>query len=258
MERILLVIPLFVFLLGGCVTEVKGRQPPQEDLPEAARINLEMGIGYMRQGDLRAAKVKLQRAIEDDPDLVMAHTVLGLVYERLGDPEAAEKYYRQAVALAPEDPDALNSLAVYLCLNADSSVEALKLFDRALAVPLSQTFSNKAMLNTNAGTCAKRTDLARAENYLRAALAIDPSYSEALLQLADVSYQRTNYLQSRAFLQRYMVHEDASPAVLWLGMQVETAMGNVRAAEEFGARLQNDFPESVQTRMLLEQKRDAG
>ena len=137
-------------------------------------------------------------------------------------------------------------------------MEALRLFDRALAVPLSQTFSNKAMLNTNAGTCAKRTDLARAENYLRAALAEDPGYSEALLQLADVSYQRTNYLQSRAFLQRYMVHEDASPAVLWLGMQVETAMGNVQAADEFGTRLQEDFPESVETRMLLEQKRDAG
>lgn len=258
MARIILVIPLLVLLLTGCVTELKGRQPPQEDLPEAARLNLEMGIGYLRQGDLRAAKVKLQRAIEDDPDLVLAHTVLGLVYERLGDPEGAEKYYRQAVALAPENPDALNSLAAFLCLNAESSAEALKLFDRALAVPLSQTFSNKAMLNTNAGTCAKRTDLPRAENYLRAALGSDPTYSIALLQLADVSYQRSNYLQSRAFLQRYMAIEEASPDVLWLGMQVETAMGNVPAADEFGARLQEDFPESVETRMLLEQKRDAG
>ena len=258
MARSIWVIPLLVLLLTGCVTELKGRQPPQEDLPEAARINLEMGIGYLRQGDLRAAKVKLQRAIADDPDLVLAHTVLGLVYERLGDPEGAEKYYRQAVALAPENPDALNSLAAFLCQNAESSAEALKLFDRALAVPLSQTFSNKAMLNANAGTCAKRTDLPRAENYLRAALGADPTYSIALLQLADVSYQRSNYLQSRAFLQRYMAIEEASPDVLWLGMQVETAMGNVQAADEFGVRLQEDFPESVETRMLLEQKRDAG
>lgn len=258
MDRTILAMPFLLLLLNGCITEVTGRQPPQEDLPEAARINLEMGIGYFRQGDLRAAKVKLQRAIDDDPELVLAHTVLGLVYERLGDPEGAEKYYRQAVALAPEDPDALNSLAAFLCRNSESSVEALKLFDRALAVPLSQTFSNKAMLNANAGTCAKRTDLARAEDYLRAALAVDPSYSDALLQLADVAYQRSNYLQSRAFLQRYTAVAEESPTVLWLGMQVETAMGNQQAADEFGARLQSDFPESVETRRLLEQKRDAG
>jgi len=257
-ERVILIVPLLALLLTGCVTEVRGRQPPKEDLPEAARINLEMGIGYLRQGDLRAAKVKLERAIEDDPDLVLAHTVLGLVYERLGDPEGAEKYYRQAVALAPENPDALNSLAAFLCLTEDSSVEALKLFDRALAVPLSQTFSNKAMLNTNAGTCANRTDLERAENYLRAALGDDPGYSDALLQLADVSYQRGNFLQSRAFLQRYMAQQDASPAVLWLAMQVETAMGDLRAADEFGTRLLEEFPESVESRLLLEQKRDAG
>ena len=258
MERVILVIPLLILLLTGCITEVTGRQPPKEDLAEAARINLEMGIGYFRQGDLRAAKVKLERAIEDDPDLVVAHTVLGLVYERLGDPAGAEKYYRRAVALAPDDPDALNSLAAYLCSNAETSAEALRLFDRALRVPLSETFSNKAMLNTNAGTCAKKTDLPRAEDYLRAALGTDPSYSDALLQLADVSYQRSNYLQSRAFLQRYLAIEEVSPEVLWLGMQVETAMGDVQAADEFSDRLQREFPESVETRMLLEQKRDAG
>jgi len=251
-------MPLLILLLTGCVTEVKGRQAPREDLPETARVNLEMGIGYLRQDNLRAAKIKLEKAIENDPDLVLAHTVLGLVYERLGDPDGAGKHYRRAVALAPDDPDALNSLAAYLCRDAETNAEALRLFDRALLVPLSQTFSHKAMLNTNAGTCAKRTDLPRAENYLRTALRMDPGYSDALLQLADVSYQRSNYLQSRAFLQRYMAIEEASSAVLWLGMQVETAMGDMQAADEFGARLQEDFPESIQTRLLLEQKRDAG
>jgi type IV pilus assembly protein PilF len=258
MERIILVIPLLVLLLTGCITEVKGRQPPKENLSEAARLNLEMGIGYFRQGDLRAAKVKLERAIEDEPELVLAYTVLGLVYERLGDSAGAEKNYRRAVALAPDDPDALNSLAAFLCHDSETSAEGLRLFDRALLIPISQTYSNKAMLNTNAGTCAKTTDLPRAENYLRAALGTDPSYPDALLQLADVSYQRSNYLQSRAFLQRYMAVEEASPAVLWLGMQLEIAMGNVQAADEFGARLQEEFPESVETRRLLEQMRDAG
>lgn len=258
MKRIVLVIPLSLLLLTGCVTEVTGRQPMQEDTAEVARLNLEMGIEYFRQGDLRAAKVKLEKAVEDDPELVTAYTALGLVYQQLGDAKGAERSYRRAVALAPDDPDALNGLAVYLCRGPATSAEALDLFDRALAIPMSQTFSNKAMLNTNAGTCAKRKDLARAEDYLRAALVTEPNFSDALIQLADVAYQRSNYLQSRAFLQRYLSIAEASAPVLSLGMRVESAMGNEAAADEFAERLQQDFPESVETRLLLEQKRDAG
>ena len=152
----------------------------------------------------------------------------------------------------------MNALAVYLCRDDESTTEALKLFDRALTVPVSQTYSNKAMLNTNAGVCAKRRDLERAENYLRAALATDPNFADALIQLADVAYQRNNYLQSRAFLERYMTVAAVSPAVLWLGRRVESAMGNEAGAEQYGQRLLEDFPESVETRLLLEQKRDAG
>ena len=45
MDRIILAVPLLLLLLNGCITEVTGRQPPQEDLPEAGRISLDMGMG---------------------------------------------------------------------------------------------------------------------------------------------------------------------------------------------------------------------
>ncbi len=244
--------------LAGCVTEQVGISIPEPSMDEAAALNLQLGIGYLRQNDLRAAQGKLEKAIEQDPDLVMAYTILGLVYERLSDYEAAERSYRRAVTLAPRDPDALNSLAAFLCRTETGRPEALDLFDRALSVSLSQQFSNKAMVNTNAGVCAKQTDLDRAEHYLRAALAENPQYAEALLQLADVSYQRGNYLQSRAFLQRYASVAPPSPAMLWLAMRVETALGDAPAAHDFGLRLKREFPASVETRSLLEQERNAG
>lgn len=249
---------LFMLMVSGCVTEKSGVQPPEPELEEAAQLNLQLGIGYLRQGNLQKAQFKLEKAVEQDPDLVMAQTILGLVYERVGDSEAAEKAYRRAVALAPRDPDALNSLAVFLCRSEASRPEALDLFNRALAVPLSKQFSNKAMVNTNAGMCAKTTDLPLAEKYLRAAVADDPSFTDALVQLADVTYKRGNYLQSRAFLQRYMSVSETSPPVLWLAVKVETAMGDTQAANEFGRQLMRDFPESIEARTLLEQKRDAG
>ncbi|MFQ5633904.1 MAG: type IV pilus biogenesis/stability protein PilW [Gammaproteobacteria bacterium] len=246
-------------LTSACVTEqTAGRVQPQEQPEEAAALNVQLGVGYLRQGDLQSAQAKLEKAVELDSDNVPAQRFLGLVYERLGDSRGAEKHYRRAVALAPGDPDALNSLGIYLCRDDDTRTEALKTFDRAIAVPQTRYFSNKAMLNTNAGVCAKSTDLELAENYLRTALAFDSRFPDALLQLGDVAFQRENYLQARAFLQRYTTVAEVSPAVLWLGFQVETAMGDVKAAEEFARTLRDDFPAAVETRLLLERERDAG
>jgi len=169
-----------------------------------------------------------------------------------------KRNYQRAVTLAPEDPDALNSLAVFLCKNESERDEALKLFNRALSIPLSEAFSNKAMLYTNAGVCMKGFNLERSENYLREALAADPQFSDALLQVADVAYQRGNYLQSRAFLERHMAVAAPSPGALWLGVRIEKSMGDFKASDDFGNQLRKEFPESVETRLLLEQLRDAG
>ncbi len=244
--------------MAACITESTGRVPPVEQPDKAAEVNVQLGIGYLRQGDWQSARVKLEKATEQDPDNVIAHTALGLVYQNLDDAEGAERHFRRAVSLAPQEPDTLNSLAVFLCRGAGGRDEALQLFDRALSIPLSKTYSNKAMLYTNAGVCVKIVDLARSEDYLRAALAIDPQFADALLQVADVSYQRGNYLQSRAFLQRHLVVAAPSPAALWLGTRIEESMGDLEAADEFSSRLRKTFPESVETRLLLEQLRDAG
>jgi len=246
-------------LLGGCVTEqTSGRVQPKEQPKEASELNTQLGVGYLRQGDYQSAQAKLEKAIELEPDNVTAHRALGLVYERLEDREAAEQQYRRAVSLAPNDPDALNSLGVFLCGDPAKGEEALKQFNRAIAVPQSKYFSNKAMLNTNAGVCAKNLDLALAEDYLRSALAFDNQYPDALLQLADVAYERENYLQARAFLSRYNAVAPPSAAALWLGFLVETAMGDIRAADAAANSLRTDFPASVETRRLLERERNAG
>ncbi len=247
-------IPLLCML--GCVSS--GSSPSAASRKEAAQYNMQLGIGYLRQGDLKAAQAKLEKAIADDDSLATAYRALGLVFERLGDIPGAEKNYRRAVNLAPEDPDALNALAVFLCLQRQNTAEAMRNFDRALAIPLSKAETNKAMLYTNAGLCAKRIDLAGAETYLRGALAVDPNFREALLQLADVSFSRSNYLQSRAFLERYLDSGAVTSGALWLGVRVEKALGEANASRAYAERLRSEFPASVETRLLLESERDAG
>jgi type IV pilus assembly protein PilF len=243
--------------LAGCITTSSKPAAPVSK-KEAAKYNMELGISYLRQGDYKGAQQKLEKAVKEDDSLATAFSALGIVFEKLGDPDGAESNYRRAVSIEPSDPDTLNSLAVFLCLQKKETKEALRYFDKALAVPLSKADSNKAMVYTNAGTCAKREDLARAETYLRSALASEPSFRQALVQLADVALLRENYLQSRAFLERYLAAGPASADALWIGVRVERALGEPGASKRYAERLKKEFPSSVEAGQLLESERNAG
>jgi type IV pilus assembly protein PilF len=241
--------------LAGCVSTSTRPEAEVSD-KDAAQYNMQLGVSYLRQGELQTAQAKLEKAIEQDPSLAAAHAALGLVFERLGDGAGAERQYRRAVSAQPDDPDSLNSLAVFLCLKKQDTREALGYFDRAVEVPLSRTRYNRAMVYTNAGTCAKRVDAARAEKYLRAALNSDANYREAMFQLADVMHATGSHLQSRAFLQRYLSSGAVTPEALWLGVRVETALGQPAESRKYAERLQREFPQAAETALLLEGKAD--
>lgn len=258
MNRLILLLAA-VLVLPGCISgsTVQTRATPAS-AAEAAQYNLQLGIGYLRQGNLQAAKDKLEKAIEQQPGLATAHAALGVVFEGLEDPAGAERHYRRAVELDPRDPDSLNALAVFTCNQRQKPEEALKLFDRAIAVPLSVRSANRTMLYTNAGTCARRVDLGRAENYLRGALALDPRFPDALLKLAEVTLEQGNGLQARGFLERYLDGSAATAGALLLGLRIEQALGDDRAVRNYRDRLQREFPLSPETRSLQQPAGSAG
>jgi type IV pilus assembly protein PilF len=237
-------------LLAACVTTTSGRVTSSPSGADAAQYNLQLGVGYLRQGNLEAAKDRLERAIEQDPGLATAHSALGLVYERLEDLDGAERQYRRAATLAPDDPDAQNALGVFLCSKRGKPAEALRVFDRAIAIPLSRKNVNRAVLLTNAGTCAKYTDLPRAEAYLRRALAEDPKYADALLQLAEVTLATDSGLAARAFLERNLAVAGPSPGALLLGYRIESRLGDAAAASAYAERLRREFPTATEIRIL--------
>jgi type IV pilus assembly protein PilF len=249
---------LLSLVVAGCVSSSSRPEPSPTSSTDAANYNMQLGISYLRQGNLQAARDKLEKALEQDSGLAVAHAALGVVFERLEDPEGAERHYRRAVDLDGRDPDNLNALAVFTCSRKQKPEEALKLFDRAIAIPLSVKGANRTMLYTNAGTCAKRVDLARSEVYLRGALSLDPRFPDALYQLADVSLERGNALQARGFIERFLAAGKPTPAALWLGVRIEQSLNDGAAAGRYGDELRKTFPDSNEARLLQSQPRSQG
>lgn len=245
---------LFV-LMAGCAAAAAAQQPALDPAQDAARINVRLGLEYMRQGQLAIARDKIEKALQQNSRDVGVQIGAGLLYEQLRDTDRAERHYRQALRIDSSNPEAQNAFGAFLCRNGEAR-RGEDMFATAARNPLYRT---PEVAFTNAGVCARQAGrLAEAEDYLRFALAQRTAYPEALLQLAGVSFERGSLLQSRAFLQRYLAVAPGTADVLLLGHQVETALGDAAAAGEYADRLRKKFPDSPEARILagIESKGD--
>ena len=130
------------------------------------------------------------------------------------------------------------------------------LFQRAASNP---RYATPAVALTNAGVCARGAgELDKAERNLRAALQKDPTYGDALLNMVELSYERENYMQARAFTERYLDAETPTASALWLCVSVEEKLGDAQRAEQCALRLRQDFPDSSEAAQLEQLERNAG
>ena len=79
-------------LAAGCGTASKGDLRADEQSHTAAITNVQLGVGYMRQGNMELALAKLRKALEQDPSLPNAHYAIALLYQRLEQNEDAERH----------------------------------------------------------------------------------------------------------------------------------------------------------------------
>jgi type IV pilus assembly protein PilF len=245
-------IAVLGLLCQGCVSTTSSTSERSDE--DAAIANLDLGVGYLRQGRADLAVDILERALSFDPDLADAHSMLAVAYDQLGRTEDAEEHYRRATRLEPNNPDAANSYAVYLC-RSDRWDDAERYFRRAAENP---AYATPAAALANAGVCARAAgETDDAERYFRAALDRDPVYPDALYHMTDLAYEDENFLQARAFMQRYLESATADPEMLWLCFQIEQELESVTRAQICAARLRDQFPESAQASQLFRFERDA-
>lgn len=236
--------------LSGCVPGPSNKPEVQPD--RASEINLRLGTDYMVKGNLVAAKEKIDRALEQNPRNASAHAMAGLLYDRLGDSSKADGFFQKALNLDGKNPEISNNYAAFLCKNSRYD-KGEKYALQAAGNPLYKT---PELAYMNAGICQRQAgNLSRAEEHYRRALKIRPRYAGALFEMAELELTQANYLPARAFLERYLEVSKTSPATLWLGVRIERGLGNTTGANNYAARLKNEYPTAVETKELLESER---
>lgn len=233
---------LLAMVLAGCANPQVER-----DQHQAAVFNTELGIAYMRRGELAVAKRKLDRALSENADDPNVHSARALLFERLGESERADREFREALRLAPHNPDYQNNYAVYLC-NVGRTNEGVKYFLKAARNPL---YLTPAAAYANAGVCLRGAHkYARATKMFHAALAVNSDFEQAAWQLADLDYKRGHLTQARALIKKFLAAHHETPDMLLLAVKVTRAQGDALDAELYARRLQLDFPDSAQAHAL--------
>lgn len=236
-----------LLLLAGCAYNGDTLPNAKPDLHKAARLNTQLGIDYMRQGDNQRALTKLKRALSEEPGMAQAHAAIGYLYSQMGQPRNAEREFKKALELK-NDPQAHNLYGVFLCGQNDYS----RAFHQFHAAASDANNDSPEVALTNAGVCARRqSDDARARTFFHKALQNNTRYAPALLQMADLSYRQGKYQQAEGFMQRYQAVASSSAESLYLAYRIENALGHSDVANAYRRKLLSQHPNSDQTAQLL-------
>lgn len=169
---------------------------------ETAKINAQLGMGYLQRNNIKRAKAKLLLALKQGPQIPEPWYSMGYFLEATGNKTAANEYYLKAIKVAPDRGDAHNNYGTYLCRQG-AYRKSLRHFDMAAH---DKTYLDAAAAYENAGLCSmKMKDFHRATRYFRQALQEDPSRSVSLLKLAMSQYQLGDYTQADESMKKYAV-----------------------------------------------------
>jgi Flp pilus assembly protein TadD len=130
--------------------------------PDQPALVAELGKIELAAGRLKEAVQALERAIASDGRDWKSHSALGVAYDRQGEYVRAETAYREALALAPDNPTVLNNLALSKAMAGDLP-GAQTLLQRASSANSADTRvrQNYALVLALGGDIAQAEELTR-------------------------------------------------------------------------------------------------
>jgi type IV pilus assembly protein PilF len=240
-RRYVAVLMVFALLLGGCVTETTNAPfGGTKSDAQALRDYIQLATGYIEQGDMPNARRHLNNAAAIDSNNSEVFALWGLVYSREGEPDLADESFRRALRVNPGNSQARNNYAAFLF--AEERFEDA--YSQLEEVVEDTTYSGRAQAFENLGLAALRLERASdAEYAFGRAVQLNDRQLRSSLELANINLQKQDALQARAYYRNYLtllqLYRIANSARgLWIGIQLENALGNADTVRQYGTQLE--------------------
>lgn len=166
----------------------------------AATYNVQLGLAYLKEGDVARAKRKLITAIKQAPKLPDTNEAMAYFLENTGEVEQAEAYYLKAISLAPGAGATLNNYGTFLCRT--KRYKAAETY--FLKATRDANYLYTAGAYENAGLCMEiMADYDKAEAYFLKALRHDPYRKQSLNELTRIAIKQNQPEKGLAYLNKY-------------------------------------------------------
>ncbi|MEG5267002.1 type IV pilus biogenesis/stability protein PilW [Pseudomonas sp. JDS28PS106] len=248
-------IPLmlcFVIMLVGCVST--GNVNPlttAEGRDKAREAYVQLGLGYLQQGQSERAKVPLKKALELDSSDPQANAALALVFQVEMEPELADQHFRKAISASGNDARIVNNYGSFL-YEQQRYAEAYARFEQAAADNLyperSRVFESLGMTALKLG----KPDLAR-EHFTKA-LRLDRQQPRALLEMAELSFEDRQYVPARDYYDRFSQLSEQNARSLLLGTRLAKIYEDRDKAASFGLQLKRLYPGTPEYQQYLSEQ----
>jgi putative PEP-CTERM system TPR-repeat lipoprotein len=206
---------------------------------------LEEAKKYLGKGEPKAAVIELKNFLQGNPEHAEARLLIGEVYLRLGDgPNAARAFEKARELKAPKERWIVSLARAYLLQNDVKSVLEHIKPDENLPAPV------RAQIHGLLGTAyLAKSDKAKAQENFDAALKLDPAASEALLGLAMLEAQQSQYKKTIEYANRVLAKDGNNANARIILGEAKRLDGDLPGAiEAFGKALQFQ-PNDVRARL---------
>lgn len=208
--------------LTGCATSPEAA-PATSDTPDPVDAYTRLGMAYLERDNLPRALSALDRALAIAPDDAEALQAMAVVYQRQGESALADRTFRRALSADPELTRTRNNYAAFL-YDQGRIREACRQLERAGA---DTQYANRAQLFTNLGRCQRRLgEVDAARESLERAQSIDPRRPESYLRLARLEHEQGYHARAERQLETFIRLAGSTPAARRLAGDLERARGD--------------------------------
>ncbi|HHT0591867.1 TPA: type IV pilus biogenesis/stability protein PilW [Legionella anisa] len=238
LKKVYLLLVMACLFLQACTHDEESEKQnfKKPDLSKAASYNVQLGLGYLKQGDRPRAKKKILTALEQEPSSPDVNSAMAYYFEQTKELDQAEKYYSKAISLAKNGGAQLNNYGAFLCRQGDYK-KAETYFLKAVN---DLKYLNTAAAYENAGLCALSTpNNDKAKQYFAKALNQDPSRKVSFYELLKLEIKANRDAEAFALVQKHSDLILNDRVLLALAKEVSDKVGQHALAAEYEQSMNN-------------------
>lgn len=243
---------LVASLLAGCVST--GNVDPMKTSKgreEARDAYVQLGIGYLQQGETERAKVPLKKALELDSSNADAHAALALVFQIEMEPKLADEHFRKAISQRRDDARLLNNYGSFL-FEQKRYQEAMERYTQAAQDNL---YPERSRIFENLGlTALQLQQREQAKAYFERSLRLNSRQPRALMEMALLSFDDRQYVPARGYYESYLLLAPHDARSLLLGVRLAKVFEERDNAASLGLQLKRLYPGTPEYQQYLSEQ----